>query len=247
VLITKVAVRFINMLIEVFASKRFNLIHVVEYPKCGGTWVSRLIATYLQRNRALGSTMIVRSKSVLQKHVMYRSYYDRVIVVLRDPRDVFVSFYYHEIYHKKDAVLMKNMGYNSRLTDHENFKNYLVYKINHPSETSPGFSYSDFYNSWSRRNNVHIVHYEQLHNSPAKILAGIIRFLNSDVDPRRIKQAIGRHSFKNITGREEGEEDRYSHKRKGIIGDWKNYFTEDMCKFLEEKEYELFKQTTYSD
>ncbi len=47
------------------------------------------------------------------------------------------------------------------------------------------------------------------------------------IPPKSIKRVIANNDFKQLAkGRKEGEEDSTSHYRKGISGDWKNYFTE---------------------
>jgi hypothetical protein len=234
----------INYLIELLASRKYNLIHVVEYPKCGATWVSRLIETYLNTERSIHDAKIITNMFIRQKHVLYKPYYNKVVVVLRDPRDVYVSFYFHEVYLKKDKKLLTNMGYNGSLSDQANFKKYLLYKLNNPQSLSPGFSFSEFYRSWIDKPNIHIVHYEQLHNNPEEALVGIVKYLGYEINDSQINKSIKRHEFKNITGREKGQEDKNSHKRKGIVGDWKNYFTDELSDIMDQMENDIVDKIT---
>jgi hypothetical protein len=47
------------------------------------------------------------------------------------------------------------------------------------------------------------------------------------IPPKSIKRIIVNSDFKQLTkGRKKGEENKKSHYRKGVSGDWKNYFTE---------------------
>jgi lipopolysaccharide transport system ATP-binding protein len=45
------------------------------------------------------------------------------------------------------------------------------------------------------------------------------------VSPELVREAILAHRFENLAGRPRGQEDRSSHERKGIAGDWRNHFT----------------------
>ena len=78
----------------------FKLIHVVEHPKCGGTWIRRMIQTYNGSAVYLGERL-QRPGDVIQVHRLYRRSYWRPIVLVRDPRDLYVSFYYHETHYQR--------------------------------------------------------------------------------------------------------------------------------------------------
>lgn len=245
----KIIVKNINHIITVFFAKKYDLIHVVEYPKCGATWVSRLIATYINVDRKFGNSHVLKYNSVIQKHVLFNPFYNKVVIVARDPRDVLVSFYFHELYHDKNNKKTRNrIGFKDDCDDKANFITYVKYKLSNPSETSPGFSYNKFIDSWlvkEHAKHFHIVYYEDLQNNTYRELKNIIKFLGFKVFPDRLEKAIEEHSFVNISGREKGQEDKYSHKRKGIVGDWKNYFNPELHDFVKEHQSGLFEKLGY--
>jgi hypothetical protein len=53
----------------------------------------------------------------------------------------------------------------------------------------------------------------------------IIRHLGLNISDDFLQDLITKYSFKNLTNREKGTSDPKHHFRKGIAGDWKNYFT----------------------
>ena len=72
-----------------------------------------------------------------------------------------------------------------------------------------------------------------MHQDPAAALSKALKSLGLEPEPARVEAAVKEHAFKNITGRKIGEEDVSSHKRKGIVGDWKNYFNQEMARLVD--------------
>lgn len=67
------------------------------------------------------------------------------------------------------------------------------------------------------------VSYEQLHEAPEACLESAFRFLGVNADASIVQQCIEEASFKKLSGREPGQEEKTSFFRKGIVGDWKNH------------------------
>ena len=68
---------------------------------------------------------------------------------------------------------------------------------------------------------------EDLKNDPEYELKKILNILNLKYDLDKLKSAIVKNDFKNITNRVPGHQDLNSFARKGVIGDWKNHFNEN--------------------
>src|SRR5215203_1829910 len=70
------------------------------------------------------------------------------------------------------------------------------------------------------------VRYEDLLERPDEEVGRLAGFLGADTSEKAVRQAVGSASFEKLSrGRERGQEDTSSFYRKGIAGDWKNYFT----------------------
>lgn len=69
--------------------------------------------------------------------------------------------------------------------------------------------------------------YEQLHKNPEVTLSHIANFLGVNVNKGRIRKIMIDNDFFHKTRRKPGTGDNKGFKRKGIIGDWKNYFNQE--------------------
>ncbi len=69
--------------------------------------------------------------------------------------------------------------------------------------------------------------YESLLERPEQIERAF-SLIGVSTDPAIVAQCVAENTFaRKSGGRQPGEEDRRSFTRKGVVGDWKNYFTED--------------------
>lgn len=165
---------------------------------------------------------IVGDKSVVQDCPLIRKLFPeaRIIAIMRDGRDVAVSFAYH---------FLRRGNAN---------------KFTKGSEIEPGYLQA-VSKSWSKYNEhlldyavsgddkFFLVKYEELKAESNNQLTKIFDFLDVPAEPKLTEKIINNNSFKILSGgREPGEADNDSSFRKGIVGDWKNHFSE--------KEIEIF-------
>ncbi len=71
------------------------------------------------------------------------------------------------------------------------------------------------------------VRYEDLIADEKKVFGQILSHLGIEISEEELQSAIDSHSFQSITGREPGQENPRDHFRKGVAGDWRNYFERD--------------------
>lgn len=219
------------------AGRRLRLIQVVEYPKCGGTWMARMLRSYLRVDRKHGLSALVRKHSVIQTHQLRNRSYYRNVAVIRDPRDVWVSFYFHERYLEGASALYR---FSDERTHAENLLRYMRQKLAAPEKSTPWFSYGDFLKSWKGAPDVCWLRYEGLQANAVCELRRTVEFLGLVPEDGRLAAAVEENRFDVITGRRKGEEDVTSHKRKGIVGDWRNYFTREMGRLVHERQPFLY-------
>ena len=80
------------------------------------------------------------------------------------------------------------------------------------------------------------VRYEDLVEKPEVAVRRLLEFLGAEAGEETVRRCVGSASFEKLAkGRKRGQEDPSSFFRKGVVGDWRNVFTErDKYVFKEE-------------
>ena len=141
---------------------------------------------------------------------------DKVIFLIRDPRDVAVSM------HNLNIIQNKNVRWN-----HPRAKFFLVlYRyLGLLDYLKTMKDWSKHYNAWQKVTFCK-VKYEDLLEKPEGTLIRIMNYLEVPTNEKIIQEAIDTFSFEKITGRQRGQEDKNNPEfRKGISGDYKNKFS----------------------
>ena len=152
----------------------------------------------------------------------------KYIFLMRNPKDVAVSMYHH-------LRGKKGISYQGNWQDF--FELYLSGQVHYGS-------WFDFHLHWekflSSRQQVLYLTYEELHKNIKKYLRKLAVFLGIKVSEKIIdKVAIGskldemRKNDQANCNWMEINQNEAPHLRKGIVGDWRNYFTEEQNKRFE--------------
>jgi hypothetical protein len=164
-------------------------------------------------------------------HYLYSPSMKNVVVVLRDGRDVMISFYYQSLF--------ANERFNSRLVEitrrelqfddyddiKKNLPRFIEYKFT--TRKHPRFTWSDFINDWLDKDAA-FIRYENLLQDPVEELAQALYVVKKNGPDRKIlEQIVEKYSFETMSKRKQGEENKHSFLRKGIAGDWKNHFSKE--------------------
>lgn len=209
-----------------------NDVFVISYPRSGNTWVRFLLANLIQYesegpvdfhsvHRVIPGIEKEEHREMLRKmapprlitsHDPYNPAFKRVIYILRDGRDVMVSYYYY---------LTGQGGFKG------SFLEFLSKKDLYPC------LWHEHVDSWLRRQNqceLLLIRYEDLLQQPEIDLERMARFAGLPCERERLRWAISNARFDTMRkverekGRAYGPTRNFEFVRKGIIGDWLNHF-----------------------
>ena len=204
---------------------------LTEHPKSGGTWVSRMLADYLDMPDP-GNRLPTRRRCVLHGHYLYVHGANDTIVMWRDGRDVVVSHYYFHLFRRRKTMPGWAEKQQERLgiADPRDIERYLPRYIEYCFTDGPPFnmSWTSFAETWRHRTGCVQTSYEAMREDPQREMKKLLEYLSlPEIDGAKLDACIAKSSFENVTGRKPGDEDAYSFARKGIVGDWKNRFTRE--------------------
>lgn len=216
-----------------YLSQYLSISLVAEYPKSGGTWYAQMLADYLEVPFPRNTLKPSFERCVLHGHEKPNNRLGKCSVVLRDGRDIMVSFYYHHLFynewnhHGSVDKHRKRLCFKDFDDIYENLPTFIEYMNSDWAKRLNHFTWSEFINSWVEKEEGCIfVKYENLLVNPIDTMARALEFLDErPVDRIRLREIVNKHSFENLAGRKKGVENKGSFVRKGVAGDWKNNFS----------------------
>lgn len=225
---------------------RFPFHYVSEYPKSGGTWLTRMVADYLKLPFPQRIKLPVAFACVLQNHWTHHPKLRPVVSLHRDGRDVINSYFYDRIRVARHAdapeasVLRKRyekiLGKNYDPDDIVNLlPRFMEYEFKHPGRGCD-LNWADYVIGWHEaepREGVVYASYEQLREDCVGTLSRIVEELTGKpADPWQVETTVEKFSFERQSGRKPGEASIASHARKGIVGDWRNGFSRESAEMF---------------
>ena len=162
----------------------------------------------------------------------------KVVTCLRNPKDTVVSFYYHQ-------KLMKTAGYTG------DFPAFFELFMDNLIVYTPYFEYVK--EMWQQRKhpNMCLLFFEDMKKDLASSVKKVARFLGKNVSEEMVEALVGHLSFKQMRNNPAvNKEERRKLGlmtgdgcllRKGEIGEWKNHFTDEMNKRMDEAIEKHFK------
>lgn len=153
----------------------------------------------------------------------------RTFFIMRDPRDIVVSWYYST---KHSHVLMGKIAEYRNMLNKVDLSEGMKFAI----EFLDGFGVFEALRSWIKSDadpRVLVVKYEDLIGKNKDVtFSRMFNHCQIELRKKELEKLMNKYSFKSMSKRDPGQEDKKSHLRKGISGDWKNNFTEDLITFF---------------
>lgn len=169
----------------------------------------------------------------------------KTFFILRDPRDIVVSWYYSAKYSHKLVDPIPELRRNLEQLDFQEGLNYLI-------DAWDGFGLFEAQRSWvtsaKEQQEAKVFRYEDFAEDNRQFLSNLLDYLEIEMPEREFDALYGRHEFSQLAkGRQQGVEDPQSHFRKGVSGDWKKYFDDAVTAHFQEVTGDLLSVLGYQD
>ena len=252
-------------------------VYLISFPKTGRTWLSLMIGKAVELHFRLNNANVLnledlaKTKSGIPKIVLIhddsphwkkpheleriKNFYknNKVIFLVRDPRDVIVSLYFEKKKRLISYIEKERKAYSGSFED-ERIRPYKYDLKSYLSEEEGSFAtLLEYYNIWEKNrhipNDFLIVRYEDIHENPHREVRKALDFLDlGEVSDETINEAVIFASFKNMKKMDQENKcdshrlspatvtDHESFKtRLGKIGGFTDYLTPDEIEYLNEK------------
>lgn len=165
---------------------------------------------------------------------------ERAVYLVRDPRDVAVSYANHTGQDIDTTIeMMADKGAGSSHKGEPALFHFLS-------------TWSNHVNSWmsAQEYSVLCLRYEDLHSNPEEQFSELIKFLGWEVDEDRVRRALGYSRFSNLQSQEEAAgfkelQNGQTFFRRGEAGSWKETLTELQVREIEKVHGEVMNKLGY--
>ena len=159
----------------------------------------------------------------------------RAFFVARDPRDLIISNYFslkysHDPYHPYILKMRKHLN---SISQSDGITELI-------QSFTPGIYQT--LNGWltQKSENIRLIKFEDIFGvAQFKFFKELLNHCGIGLNDDDISMLLKKYSFKNISGRSQGIEDKKKHYRKGVHGDWKHYFNDKQKKIFKELSHDL--------
>lgn len=176
----------------------------------------------------------------IPKPASYRTFF-----VLRDPRDIVVSWYFSAKYsHLPFGPIPGLRGALEKLDLREGLR-YMIDTLEDWGSFQAQRSWMDVKED---RELIEIYRYEDLARDNHSFLRQLFDYLDIAMPEQEFRALCERHSFeRHSRGRRQGEEDLHSHYRKGTAGDWRNHFDRSTTAYFRQVTRDLVEVLGYQE
>lgn len=216
--------------------KTFPFVFVIGFPKSGTTWACQLVAAYLQLPYPRVPLFPLGFASAVHGHELVSKKYPYCVYVIRDGRDAMVSLFFHI---QKMILQGNSLGFRRNQQEifltgddpaqvRKNFSRFLEIQIKRPIGSRYSWAEHVMSSQEIEHPKLARLKYEELITDGAAALAREMSLLDGDApNIERAQFFINDFSFSRSAAKSKKTEDKGMFLRKGVSGDWKNYFTRE--------------------
>lgn len=214
---------------------------LASYPKSGNTWVKFMLSQLMigkeldfdhvedlipmvgDQNSA--PVLLSNGGKIIKTHEPYMKSYKQAIYIIRDGRDVAVSYYYHQLREgmfKGTFSEFLTQFIKGKVDGYSCWKNHVLTWMAAPIQEDNGLL---------------IIKYEDMLSNPFNTLGNILGFLKVPIEDKEIQSAIESNTKEKMRQKEHTSSIISKSKRKdisfvrsGVQGDWKDTFSNDDIK-----------------
>ena len=229
---------------------------VVEYPKSGGTWLARLLATALEWPFLDDWPSPVGNYCVLRGTTLKPNGKTNHVYVMRDPRDVYVSFFHHRARHWEGNPRYRDswLGLHADPLDPQRIREQLPAYIRHERNFA-GRRGAGAAETWSSHvakyldvaDKVPGTTYEALRSDPVSELRAVLKAVTGTQYSAEVAAAaVAAHDFEARKDAKEWNSSR-SFLRAGKAGGWRQKFSREAGRVVEELDGDVMRRAGYED
>lgn len=228
----------------------FDTVAVNEFPKSGGTWVCKVLSSYLGY-RFDDNVFPKYGAAVVKYHKLRIPTALKEVAIIRDPRDVIISFYYHSFFVFADnpfnapivSLSRRTFSYSDYLDIEANISDFIDYMLGKPIK--PGFRWDYFYEKKSK-NSIPIFRYEDLRSKPQETFSHILETIGfNNIETERLSKSIEKFNIKKIQKNTPSSEGKVNFVRSGKINGWQDILSETDNKKISNTFSSIMEEFTY--
>lgn len=244
-----------------YLTVREDDVFLVSYPRSGNTWLRFLLGTLLYDGKVTWLNMenyipdiyrcsdkhllSVPSPRIIKSHHSYDKRYNKVIYLVRDVRDVLISYYNFYLKFHKDEI------------DFDWFLKKII-----KGDLDDFGTYKDNVESWLSnqdkiKNGLLLIRFTDLKTNTVNVVKQILDFLNISKSEQEILDAINWSSFENMKKLEQKQHTqsdlfketnkKIPFVRKGKVGQWKGILEPQQLEILMREYGQVLKKLGYID
>ena len=229
---------YMTMFIGKKWGNHFPMHFVCSFPRSGSTWLSEMIADYLNLPRPKNYIFPIGFSSVVHTHVSPKFGLNDCFYIYRDGRDCYLSFYYYLIKRlEEDGPKFKEYHFWVKKFGHVNYqenlkRNFCIYL---EELLKKKWHWGNHVSGWIENSRaehkVVPVQFELLRKEPYNSLRGICLEKFGEVSEEVLKDTIQRQSLQKQKNRSKDQHRTYI--RKGESGDWKTLFCSESAQMFD--------------